>query len=52
MGTAGENQNTFTDNNNGGYLDPAKAYSYKVAAYSDANVEGEQTRGHRLAAPR
>ena len=43
VGTAGENQNTFTDNNNGGYLDPTKAYSYKVAAYSDAGVEGAKS---------
>ncbi len=35
--------NTFTDTDNGGYLDPTKAYSYKVAAYSDANVEGERS---------
>ena len=35
VGTASKGQNTYTDTDNGAYLDPTKAYSYKVAAYSD-----------------
>ena len=43
VGTVGTGQNSFTDTDNGGYLDPTKAYSYQVAAYSDAHGEGEQS---------
>ena len=35
--------NTFTDTDNGGYLDPTRAYSYQVAAYSTANEDGERS---------